>query len=125
MEVHAPKRSSAPPTLKDAAWLQRPETALTFAARPAPHPAGPMGTTLEYVLGSDATGRGPVPVSFSVHDVLGRRVRTLVDEVQGAGRYRLRWDGTDQRGVRVPPGIYSARLRAGHTARSVKVVVVH
>jgi len=36
MPEHASKRSSAPPSLKDAAWLKRPETALVFAALSAP-----------------------------------------------------------------------------------------
>jgi len=100
-------------------------SALTFAARPAPNPVGPAGTTFEYVIGNDVTAQGAARVSFTVHDMLGRRIRTLVEEIQGPGRYRLRWNGSDTDGARVPPGVYYARLRAGQATRSVKVVVVH
>ena len=99
--------------------------AVTFASRPAPNPVGRTGTTFEYAIGSDVATSGPVPVSFTVHDFLGRRVQTLVSEAQGQGRYRVRWDGTDAGGSRVPPGIYYARFSAGRVARTAKVVMLH
>jgi len=98
--------------------------AVTFAARPAPNPVGVDGAYFEYVIGSDAAAGGSARVSWALHDMLGRRVRTLASVLQGPGRYRLHWDGTDAAGSRVPPGVYHASFRAGPVQRSLKVVVV-
>ncbi len=97
---------------------------VTFAALPAPNPMGRDGTSFEYAIGSDVAANGSAPVTLTVHDMLGRRIRTLANERQAPGRYTLRWNGTDAAGARVPPGMYYANFRAGSVARSLKVVVV-
>ena len=40
------------------------------------------------------------------------------------GGYEVGWDGTDDRGGRVGPGIYYLRLSAGDVRSQQKVVVV-
>jgi hypothetical protein len=48
-----------------------------------------------------------------VHDLLGRRVRGLLDAAERApGVYEVAWDGTDERGVRMGRGVYLVRVRA-------------
>jgi hypothetical protein len=54
----------------------------------------------------------PSPVTISLHDVTGRRVRTLLDRTVTAGEYRLSWDGRDDSGRPAAAGIYFARLTA-------------
>lgn len=46
----------------------------------------------------------------AIYDVLGRRVRTLLDEDVAPGRRELHWDGRGARGNTVGSGIYFARL---------------
>jgi hypothetical protein len=48
-----------------------------------------------------------------VYGVDGRRIRTLAAGWREAGRYRLEWDGRDDHGALVAPGVYYARLDAG------------
>ena len=48
--------------------------------------------------------------SLVLVDVSGRIVRTLADGDFGAGPRSVGWDGRDQSGARVAPGIYHARL---------------
>jgi hypothetical protein len=59
---------------------------------------------------------GEQRVEFSVYDLLGRRVRTLVDAFQPAGWHVVRWDGRDESGADAASGLYIYTLRA-ETAR--------
>lgn len=54
----------------------------------------------------------PSPVQVSLYDLSGRRVRTLVERRQAAGGYTESWDGTDDHGELVPPGLYMMRVAA-------------
>jgi hypothetical protein len=49
-------------------------------------------------------------VDVAVYGVDGRRVRTLEQGVRSAGLYRVQWDGRDDAGRMVAPGMYFARL---------------
>jgi predicted CXXCH cytochrome family protein len=49
-------------------------------------------------------------VRIDVFDILGRHVRTLVNEEADAGIYRIRWDGVDQHGTQVISGVYFYKL---------------
>ena len=52
----------------------------------------------------------PGPVWLEVYNALGQPVRTLVDQFQAAGAYRVSWDARDQRGGVVAAGVYVTRL---------------
>src|SRR5262249_40193101 len=74
---------------------------------PYPSPAR-QAVTIAYALPRDAV------VTIAVFDAAGRRVRSLASEVFTiAGRHELRWSATDERGARVGPGVYYARLGVG------------
>jgi hypothetical protein len=62
---------------------------------------------IEYSLPS------PSDVRLEVYDICGRKVRTILDDKQGAGYYRAVWNGTDIGVSRVASGIYLVRLLAG------------
>jgi hypothetical protein len=63
------------------------------------------------------------PVRVDIFDAEGRRIRTLARAIAPAGAAELSWDGRDQRGRRVAPGIYLVRLasRAGTASSRVAV----
>lgn len=61
-------------------------------------------------------------VILELHDVRGARVRTLAEGVRGAGAHEVAWDGRDAAGRSLPAGVYLARMRAGETASTLKVV---
>jgi hypothetical protein len=60
-------------------------------------------------------------VDLRVFDVSGRMLKTLASGSFAAGPYRMTWDGTDDSGARVQPGIYFYRLvtEEGTLSRSV------
>jgi hypothetical protein len=57
-------------------------------------------------------------VEISVHDVLGRRVQTVVARVQPAGQFTATIET-----AQLPSGVYFVRLAAGGTVQHAKVSV--
>lgn len=70
-----------------------------------PNPFNPS-TTIRYSL--------PVQshITLNVYDLLGQEVRTLVDEVQGAGHQSVEWNATNNTGEIIPSGVYIYSLIA-------------
>ncbi len=62
-------------------------------------------------------------VEIAIFDVEGRRVRTLVSEVKTPGAYTAVWDGRNDAGAPVAPGIHFCRMKAG-TFGSVKKMLL-
>jgi hypothetical protein len=62
------------------------------------------------------------PSGVAVYDVAGRMIRSLGQCAPGAGEQSVAWDGTDQAGRSVGPGIYLLRVTAGEASASRKVV---
>ncbi len=58
-----------------------------------------------------------------VYDLLGRRVKTLVDAQQQSGRHRVLWDGTDEQNRPLPAGIYYGRLQSNGLVGIIKLVM--
>jgi hypothetical protein len=83
----------------------------------SPNPFGPA-TEIAYTLA------GREHVNISVYDLRGRRVKGLVDEIQEPSRYRILWDGTNDRGEDLPPGVYFVRYSAGPHVFSKKALLV-
>ena len=54
----------------------------------------------------------PGEVKLEVFNLLGQRVRVLIDEHQDIGVWSAAWDGTDKNGNRLASGIYLYSLRA-------------
>ena len=83
-----------------------------------PNPFNPT-TTISYSL---AAGRQMT--NLSVFNVLGQKVVTLVNEIQGPGDYTVNWNGTSTSGTRVSSGIYFYRLTHGEDIRTKKMVLL-
>jgi hypothetical protein len=86
-----------------------------FASRPMPNPFT-HSTQLVYTV--DATNSR---VEVGVFDLAGRRVRTLMSGIQESGKHTVSWDGTTDRGARVPDGIYWIRASVGDRRQRVSV----
>lgn len=59
-----------------------------------------------------------------IYDVMGRRIRSLVDREMAPGATEVTWDGRDQGGAAVGTGMYFARMVAAGTSRLVRVPLV-
>jgi murein DD-endopeptidase MepM/ murein hydrolase activator NlpD len=82
-----------------------------------PNPFNPS-TTIRYALKED------VQVRLSVYDILGRKVRTLVDEFQPASFREVMWNGKNDQGMGVAGGVYFYRLTAGNYVNLSKMVML-
>jgi hypothetical protein len=70
-----------------------------------PNPFNPT-TTLHYDLPEDAL------VNITIYDILGREVRTLVNQTQDAGYRSVIWDATNDYSMPVSAGIYLYQIQA-------------
>jgi flagellar hook assembly protein FlgD len=62
---------------------------------------------------------------LTIYDVLGRKVRTLVDDNEHrAGFYTAVWDGRDEHSRVVASGVYFYLLEAGTLRQARKMVLV-
>lgn len=82
-----------------------------------PNPFNPT-TTIRYTLPEASD------VELVIINVLGARVRTLVNSSQAAGEYSVVWDGRDQSGSQVSSGIYFYKMVAGGSSQTRKMVMM-
>jgi FlgD Ig-like domain len=82
-----------------------------------PNPFNP-NTTIRYQLSKRSVA------VMEVFNILGQRVKTLVDAEQVTGTYAVVWDGRNDAGYRVASGAYVYRLRAGTFVATRKLVLL-
>ena len=82
-----------------------------------PNPFNPS-TQIGYVLEKDGI------VELEVFNVMGRRIRTLVNEHRQAGMYKVIWDGRDESGNRVESGVYIYQLRTTNNVVTKRMVLI-
>jgi hypothetical protein len=70
------------------------------------------GTVIEYYVAN----LGPIPaqINIDIYDILGRKVRTLVDGRKEVGNHQVHWDGRDDSGGECPSGVYFAKITQWH-----------
>jgi len=73
---------------------------------------------------SPLTENGPIPTTLIIYNVLGQKIRTLVDEEKTAGTHEVSWDGKDRNRVEVASGIYFYRIKAGQYSEVKKMLLV-
>jgi hypothetical protein len=89
-----------------------------------PNPFNPT-TIISYTVRATETLGQKVPTTnLTIFNVLGRKVKTLVDEVQIPGTYYIEWDGTDSRKNKVASGIYFYRLSRGQDYETKKMALI-
>ncbi|MBL7013831.1 MAG: T9SS type A sorting domain-containing protein [Candidatus Marinimicrobia bacterium] len=81
-----------------------------------PNPFNPS-TQIPYALPNDAN------VIVTIYDVIGRQVRSLVQENKPAGYYTALWNATNDLGFPVSAGIYIYSIQAGDY-RAVKKMIL-
>ncbi|MDP4197613.1 MAG: T9SS type A sorting domain-containing protein, partial [Bacteroidota bacterium] len=63
-------------------------------------------------------------ITLSIYDILGREVRTLVNDIQNAGTYQVTWKGDNNFGEKVSSGIYFYRVSFDNQQQICKKMVM-
>jgi hypothetical protein len=82
-----------------------------------PNPFNPT-TTIHFTLPKSEE------THLAIYDILGRRVRTLIEGVTSHGVHEITWDGADDMGKVVPTGIYFYKLQAGTQSETKKLIFI-
>ena len=82
-----------------------------------PNPFNPS-TTISYSLPIQAN------VELTVYDILGQKVKTLVNQTIAAGQYEITWDGSNEFGSQVVSGIYYYQLKTENQNMTRKMTLV-
>jgi len=62
-------------------------------------------------------------VRISIYNLLGQKIRELVNAEQEAGIYLVNWDGRDDSGDGMPSGIYLIKMKAGEFVTIRKMIL--
>jgi hypothetical protein len=90
---------------------------IAFLADARPNPSR-TGTAIRFEIGRQQH------VSLGIYDSQGRLVKNLVDRTESVGAHEVTWDGRDEDGVRVAPGVYYYRIDAGGFRTGKSLVIV-
>ena len=82
-----------------------------------PNPFNPT-TQIKYVLAEDAL------VSVDIYDVMGKKIKSLMNTNQSSGSYSLRWDATNNIGEAVSAGMYIYTIQASKYRATKKMVLL-
>lgn len=107
--------ASYPLAAEDEAWSMLPRRYVLH--QNYPNPFNPT-TVITYALPRTSH------VIISVYNLLGQRVRTLVDQSQSPGLQTVLWDGRDEAGSDVASGIYFYRIQAENFNQSKKMLLL-
>jgi hypothetical protein len=96
-------------------WQSRPSD--FSVSQNYPNPFNPI-TTIEYSLPKDCH------TEITIYNLLGHKVKVLVNEQQRVGHHTATWDGTDKEGDEVASGIYFYRIEADEFSQSKKMLLL-
>ena len=82
-----------------------------------PNPFNPV-TTLRYELPEDAL------VNITIYDMMGRQVKTLINDQQTAGYRSLQWNAANDAGSPVSAGLYLYTIEAGEFRQAKKMILL-
>ena len=82
-----------------------------------PNPFNPS-TNINYDLPQDSH------VTVTIFDIIGKHVKTLVQDNQSAGFKTIRWDGKNQKDENVAAGMYVYQIKSGLNVLSKKMILL-
>ncbi len=63
-------------------------------------------------------------VSIKIYNILGKEIKTLLNNYVSSGNHTIKWDGTDERGNLLPGGVYFVKMVAGSYHKIIKTILL-
>ena len=63
-------------------------------------------------------------VNITIHDMIGRKIKTLVNSAQSAGYKTIQWNGTDDKNEPVSAGLYLYTIQTRGFTQTKKMVLL-
>lgn len=82
-----------------------------------PNPFNPS-TTISFHMNESGL------INLTIYNVLGQKVRTLINDTFPIGLHRIQWNGSDDRGNSVGAGIYIYQMRSKNKIESKKMLLM-
>ena len=82
-----------------------------------PNPFNPS-TTISFGLPTESL------VTLRIYDMMGREVKTLVNDNRKAGTYEMKWNGDNNSGQNVASGMYLYKVTAGNFVQVKKMLFI-
>ena len=82
-----------------------------------PNPFNPI-TTLRYDIPENSH------VTITIYDMLGRQVKTLINQTQNPGYKSIIWDATNDYGKTMGAGVYLYQIHTGKFTQTKKMILL-
>lgn len=82
-----------------------------------PNPFNPT-TTINYNIAKNGL------VELTIYNIMGQKIRTLVNEVKNSGQHVIQWDGRNAAGTTVASGLYFCTLKSGEFIKTNKMLLL-
>ena len=82
-----------------------------------PNPVN-LETVIKYALPEDCH------VELTIYNMLGQKVKTLVNQYQDAGYKMVHWNGRDDKGYEIASGLYFYKIKTPKYTESKKMIFV-
>ncbi|KPK95541.1 hypothetical protein AMJ80_05010 [bacterium SM23_31] len=77
-----------------------------------------LATTIRYALTNTSH------VQLTIYNILGQKVKTLVNEPQSSGEYFVIWNGTNDSGLQAGSGVYLCKLKVSSFSETKKIILI-
>jgi hypothetical protein len=82
-----------------------------------PNPFNPS-TTIKYTLPSESS------IQLKIFDIKGELIKSMTRDKIIAGDHEIAWDGTNDKGVRQPSGVYVYQLKVNNSSSARKMILL-
>ncbi len=63
-------------------------------------------------------------ISLKIYDITGKLVKTIANGMYEVSSYRMKWNGINENGTKVTPGIYYCKLETEHYSSTNKIMMI-
>ena len=82
-----------------------------------PNPFNPI-TKINYEISKSSS------VKLTIYNILGQEIKILINQILQPDEYQVKWDGTDNNGIKVSSGIYIYQLKTNDLIQTKNMILL-